>query len=51
MKNTLWNWTSNNTSIKPLMNSCLEEEEEYVDSDHVSPEEIVENFPEVSQRP
>lgn len=31
------------------MNSGLEEEEEYVDSYHVSPEEIVENFLEVSQ--
>lgn len=49
--NEAWNWTSNNINIKPLLNSFIKEEKEEVDSYDALPDDMVENVPEVNQRP
>lgn len=48
-ENEAWNWTSNNTTTKPLLNPSLEEEQG--DSDDASPKNIIENAPKVNLRP
>lgn len=49
-ENEAWYWTSNNTGRKPLLNSGLGEKQE-VALDGASPGDIIEDVPEVNQRP